>query len=191
MKTYVWLSFAFMGWGYYELSGGADFNPEQSREVAAAETASVVEENTQNTEVVVTRAATPSLLAVSSSNASSSEISPTTPANAAEILPAAVEETAIEVIAASATVPFATEEVTNDEPRPFTAEPPLDIRQVAGSRVNMRSGPSTDFGVITTLDGGTGLEVLEVNADGWARVTVTESGTEGWMAERLLTEPQG
>jgi len=29
MKSYVWLTFAFMGWGYYEMSGGADFAPEQ------------------------------------------------------------------------------------------------------------------------------------------------------------------
>ena len=27
MKTYVWLTFAFLGWGYYEASGGADFQP--------------------------------------------------------------------------------------------------------------------------------------------------------------------
>ena len=68
-------------------------------------------------------------------------------------------------------------------------EPKLDIRAVAGSRVNMRMGPSTDFEVITTLDGGTKLEVLSVDADGWANVS-TERGIEGWMAERLLTEPE-
>lgn len=27
MKTYIWLTFAFLGWGYYEASGGADFQP--------------------------------------------------------------------------------------------------------------------------------------------------------------------
>jgi len=53
----------------------------------------------------------------------------------------------------------------------------------------MRMGPSTDFEVITTLDGGTKLEVLSVDADGWANVS-TERGIEGWMAERLLTEPE-
>lgn len=68
-------------------------------------------------------------------------------------------------------------------------EPKLDIREVAGSRVNMRMGPGTGFEVITTLDGGTKLEVLSVDAEGWANVS-TERGIEGWMAERLLTDPE-
>ncbi len=67
-------------------------------------------------------------------------------------------------------------------------EPQLDIRQVAGSRVNMRMGPGTGFDVITTLESGTKLEVLEVNADGWANVSTVDRGLEGWMAERLLTD---
>ncbi|WP_323766059.1 SH3 domain-containing protein [Marinovum sp.] len=42
MKTYVWLTFAFLGWGYYEASGGADFKPgpdtaQSSGLIAAAE----------------------------------------------------------------------------------------------------------------------------------------------------------
>lgn len=31
MKTYVWLTFAFLGWGYYEASGGADFQAGPSK----------------------------------------------------------------------------------------------------------------------------------------------------------------
>lgn len=36
MKTYIWVTFAFLGWGYYEASGGADFRPgsAQARPVA-------------------------------------------------------------------------------------------------------------------------------------------------------------
>lgn len=40
MKTYVWLTFAFLGWGYYEASGGADFKPGPAR--AEAEVAEVM-----------------------------------------------------------------------------------------------------------------------------------------------------
>ena len=69
-----------------------------------------------------------------------------------------------------------------------TLAPLLDLRAVAGSRVNMRSGPGTSFDVLDTLPQGTEAEVIEVNADGWARIRVLESGAEGWMAERLLTE---
>jgi len=30
--------------------------------------------------------------------------------------------------------------------------------------------------------------VLEVNANGWARIQVLTTGQTGWMAERLLTD---
>ena len=171
MKTYVWVTFAFMGWGYYEMSGGNDFVPEQ-RPVLAEVSAEPVAE-------IVTRASTPSLLSVSSSN-----IAPPQPAPEAVIIQAAA-------------TPAAPTEVVIEEDTPIVevvapvAQAPIDIRSVAGSRVNMRMGPSTGFDVITTLDGGTEAEVLEVTADGWARVRTVENGIEGWMAERLLSAPQG
>ena len=62
-----------------------------------------------------------------------------------------------------------------------------DLRQVAGTRVNMRSGPGTEFGVVTTLSRGADVEVFEVNASGWARLRNVATGQEGWMAERLLS----
>ncbi len=70
------------------------------------------------------------------------------------------------------------------------AGPQPDLRAVGGARVNMRSGPGTGFGVITTLSSGTPLEVIDTNASGWAKVRTIERGLEGWMAERLLTAPQ-
>ncbi len=71
---------------------------------------------------------------------------------------------------------------------PVAAPAVLDIRAVAGSRVNMRQGPGTSFDVVTTLDRGARTEVLEVNREGWARVEVVSTGQIGWMAERLLTD---
>ena len=163
MKSYVWLTFAFMGWGYYEMSGGADFVPEQ-REIAQ------VEEQAPD---IVARADTTSLLSISSSNI----IAPPTPQDADLELAAATAAAldSIEADVAEVTAP--------------AVEPKLDIREVSGTRVNMRMGPGTGFDVITTLDGGTKLEVLEVNADGWANVSTVDRGIEGWMAERLLSTP--
>lgn len=166
MKSYVWLTFAFLGWGYYEMSGGADFEPEQ-RQVAIAE----VEAETPE---VVTRANTTTLLSVSTSNASQPVV------DDGEVTQAVAEAEALGVMDAPEVVEVATPVV---EPKP-------DLREVAGSRVNMRMGPSTDFEVITTLNGGTKLEVLEVTEDGWANVTTVERGIEGWMAERLLTDSE-
>lgn len=166
MKSYVWLTFAFLGWGYYEMSGGADFEPEQ-RQVAIAE----VEAETPD---VVTRANTTTLLSVSTSNASQPVV------DDGEVTQAVAEAETLDVMDAPEVVEVVAPVV---EPKP-------DLREVAGSRVNMRMGPSTDFEVITTLNGGTKLEVLEVTEDGWANVTTVERGIEGWMAERLLTDSE-
>ena len=160
MKSYVWLTFAFMGWGYYEMSGGADFVPDE-RVTAAVEV---------EAPEIVARADTTTLLSVSSSNIIALPTTATAVVEVAVADVAALE--AAEVVEVVAPV----------------VEPTLDIRQVGGSRVNMRMGPGTDFDVITTLDSGTALEVLEVNADGWANVSTVDRGLEGWMAERLLTD---
>jgi len=65
-------------------------------------------------------------------------------------------------------------------------EEPIDLRTVAGSRVNMRAGPGTNFNILDSLIAGTWTEVLEVDADGWARIRNMDTGQEGWMAERFL-----
>lgn len=168
MKTYVWVSFAFMGWAYYEVSGGADFAPEQP-EVAVAEA------ETQAEPDIVTRAATPTLLSVSTSN-----LAPAPVAEEAVVVPVVAQATPAEPEIVEDQVALASAPV---------AEAPVDIREVASSRVNMRAGPGTNFDVIITLDGGTALEVLEVDDSGWANVATLDRGIEGWMAERLLTSP--
>ena len=38
MNRYVFLSFLFMGWGFYEVSGGADFEPKSANQVLGSET---------------------------------------------------------------------------------------------------------------------------------------------------------
>lgn len=161
MKSYVWLTFGFMGWAYYEMSGGAEFEPEER--IAA------VEQTVQ--EDIVARASTPTLQSLSTSNITLTPETPAVVEVAAVVLPALVTPEVVEIAAP-------------------VAEPVLDIRAVKGNRVNMRMGPSTDYDVITTLDGGTKLEILEVNSDGWANVSTVDRGIEGWMAERLLTDPQ-
>lgn len=173
MKTYVWLTFAFMGWGYYEMSGGSDFVPEV-REVAQAET---------QAPEIVTRGPTTTLLTVSTSNL---EPRPSD----ADITQALLDAVALDT---TEVVPQAADpepEVVHIVAPVPTPEIRLDIREVAGSRVNMRQGPSTGFDVVATFNGGTKLEVLEINLDGWANVTTIDGGFEGWMAERLLTDPE-
>lgn len=178
MKSYVWLTFGFMGWAYYEISGGSDFVPVE-REVAA-----VVEQ--VEAPDLVARADTTTLMTVSTSNISTPDIIAPT-ASSDDVTAAVLEAVALDT--AEDVSPVLEASAQAEAPAPVV-EDKLDIREVANSRVNMRIGPGTGFDVITTLDPGTKLEILEVDADGWANVSTLDRGIEGWMAERLLTTPE-
>ncbi|MEM0937590.1 MAG: SH3 domain-containing protein [Pseudomonadota bacterium] len=58
---------------------------------------------------------------------------------------------------------------------------------VTGSRVNVRAGPSTDFGVIGSVSFGDAVELVDDAGDGWAEIRVSGGGT-GYMARRFLGE---
>jgi uncharacterized protein YgiM (DUF1202 family) len=77
-------------------------------------------------------------------------------------------------------------------PRMITQpQPQADLREVAGSRVNMRSGPGTGYDVLTSLAQGTEVEVIESDGAGWVKLRAVDEDIVGWMAEYLLTEPTG
>lgn len=180
MYKFMIVTFCALGWGFYVMSGGSDFEPAVR---ATADTGAEA--------VVVEAAAEPAAEPV------------------VEPVVAAVVPTPTEAIAQEGAEPVALSSLSDaltqtntDEETPvtisLTAEPaavpvvvtadpdPVDLRRVAGSRVNMRSGPGTDYGVLATLSRGEQAEVLEVDATGWARIRVIGSGQIGWMAERLL-----
>lgn len=164
MTRFVVLSLGFLGWGFYELSGGADFVPEVAA-VAEISAPSQVEEQVEIEESVAQTPVVEEPTAESVSRADSEMLLSV----AASFEPETVDEPEIvEVIVSPPVVP--------------------DRRTVAAARVNMRSGPSTDYAVLATLPRGTKAEVLEVNLDGWARVLIFQTGEEGWIAERLLSD---
>lgn len=187
---FIIFTFLMLGWTFYEMSGGADFVPE-SRIVAQAEAAPAPAAEPVTPQV--TRGDTSNLVLISLPVTQQTDETPGT----AEVIPARVsvtEEiptTEAEVNSArSDDVSAAVAAIIAEQPEAETIleEPQLDLRLVAGSWVNMRSGPSTSFGVLETLPEGTEAEVLELSDNGWARIRITETGLEGWMAERLLTD---
>lgn len=146
--------FLLLGFGFYQLSGGANFEPEvRPLETAAIATKSIAP--VPFNEPVVTRAVVE-------------------PTEIAPVVEEELDEVALEV-----------EPVVQ---APTVVAAPLDLRTVAGSRVNMRAGPGTNFGVLDTLAQGTEAEVIEVDSNGWAQIRITSTDQVGWMAERLLTD---
>jgi len=166
------LTFLILGWTFYEMSGGADFVPE-TREMAAARQPQA-QPQAQPQPTVTRPVETPTLISLS-----------------LPVRDAAPEpEVEARVIApiAPATESKVTE-VTSIAPADLpVAEPPPDVRAVAGSRVNMRAGPGTNFGVVNAFNRGTEAEVLMVDDTGWAQIRILDTGQTGWMAERLLSD---
>ncbi|WP_282183015.1 SH3 domain-containing protein [Aliiroseovarius marinus] len=97
--------------------------------------------------------------------------------------PAAQAEEAARLMAASAPAP------TPTAPEAATDDADFPTLFVSGSTVNMRGGPSTQFGVVTRLTRGT--EVLETGQteNGWSQIKVVETGTRGFIASKFL-KPQ-
>ena len=57
---------------------------------------------------------------------------------------------------------------------------------VTGSRVNLRSGPSTGNEVLTSLSGGTEVEAIGDPVDGWMELRDPATGQRGFMSANFL-----
>ena len=64
------------------------------------------------------------------------------------------------------------------------------VRYVTASRVNVRSGPSTDYDVVGRASFGEALELLDEPVDGWVRVRLPIDLIEGYISEQFLSEAQ-
>ena len=176
MVRFMIVSFGVLAWVFWELSGGADFVPEQ-RVLAEAEL--VVEDVAEVAE------AEPADIVSRTDGLQLARISADAPALLVQQAGLTQTDTLLAQRAAEAEARAEEQRIAQEaEPAP----PPADLREVAGSWVNLRTGPGTSHGKITALPGGTEVEVLEVDASGWARLRVVETDLTGWMAERLLTD---
>lgn len=195
VKSFIVFSFLLLGVVFYEVSGGADFEPE-TRESAAVEVdetteLALVEETTERTGQSIRERLSIALVApqVDQDTLEPAAADVDTADPAAPV----AEEDAAAVIAA--TFLTAIEEEVAQAPVQSTAEILSDLRQVSASRVNMRSGPGTNYGVLVTLTSGTTAEVIEesfdTSGDAWVLVRVRDTGQEGWMAARLMTPAGG
>lgn len=207
MSRFVILSFVLMGWAFYELSGGADFEPrglrsekpEQVANVAPAARSSlnvptkpvelVRKDVISRTEPVVvaapeTEPVTPELteaqilaqLAQVSTNGFGQFGSQ--PGEAFTL--AALDHGAVSVLTDA-------EPALTIEPAP-APEPQPDIREVSGTRVNMRDGPGTVYPIIARLNIGHEVEVLGDSGNGWLRLRVLPEQHVGWISESLVSK---
>lgn len=189
MRTFILLTFGFLGFAFYEMSGGSDFEPASARiaEVQPEKTIAVktagsalseeptAQVNTTTTASITKIDNTPSVTRVALNLTNVSEAADQ--ATQGETVGAALTE-APQIILPSliATTQSNVSTDTND-----------DRRTVSGNRVNVRGGPSTNYGIVSRLTRGEIVEILEDNGDGWVRMKPVDGGESGWMADFLLT----
>lgn len=201
---FILVCFALMGWAFYELSGGSDFKP---RGVAAVDgdgsavrlvagRDAVVPDPVKIATVItapeITRVSKPepkpTAVAAEPARASVSfEVVSEATGNATPVTLASLERGATELAKPLSEVAPVEEVAATPAPEPER----LDIRAVTGSRVNMREGPGTDFGILTSLVRGAEVEVLEITDNGWMRLRPTDGGPVGWMSGQFISDPAG
>ncbi|WP_299599720.1 SH3 domain-containing protein [uncultured Tateyamaria sp.] len=200
MMRFIIITFGFLAFAFYEMSGGADFDAEQTRlsrielpvevkqetltQVAVAPAAPAVPENVTRVSLnlnsvsdvlrpqrtVQTTAARPR--AVEAESETDIALSEEEPTI---ILPSLIVDTAI-----ITPVDFNAPEAA--------ADPSKDVRAVSARSVNVRGGPGTDYSVVNRLTRGAKVEVLQDPGNGWVELRPLNGGTIGWMADYLLSE---
>ena len=210
MKKFILLSFGFLGWAFYEMSGGADFEPASVRMAhlnpvtetelvaAAPSTAATMQEvvvadaspafvdtdpplNNDVTRVSLNLTTLEDVLAEADPVGTvAEEVGAGVPVNVGVTLTSADTPAIIPSLIAPNDTGGAVQEAS------LITSSSSDLRTVSANRVNVRGGPGTDFGVVTKLVRGNEVEVIQDNGDGWVKMRPVDGGPEGWMADFLL-----
>ncbi|UWR04954.1 SH3 domain-containing protein [Ruegeria conchae] len=81
-------------------------------------------------------------------------------------------------------------EVQDDiTPTSQVIEPEKDIREISGTRVNMRDGPGTIYPIIAKANIGQRVEVLSDSGTGWLRLRLLPGQSVGWISASLVRKP--
>ena len=193
MPRYILLSFLFMGWGFYELSGGSEFQPPQPVATAEAATAKAPEPTriAKSQIARATQARTPAraetpqvVLASLGADEATNKTNRATAAvqtDATEPRVFSLQDMVTPPPAANAANPNGIQQV---RPTPTRA---ADMREIVATRVNMRAGPGTSSDILMRLAKGDSVEVLEDNGSGWLRLRALPADRVGWIAARLVS----
>lgn len=184
MWRFILITFGFLGFAFYELSGGADYAPREgsrqdllakARLFEAQKAAALAEAKPEHIAPAPQTANTAPEAVVILASATADTPEGPAPAKPA---PVSLSQPIIDTAkAAQLTKPAS-------EPKPLE-----DIREVTGNVVNMRRGPGTDFQRMGKLRRGDRVEVLRDDGEGWVKLRVIETGRIGFMADFLLTAP--
>ena len=199
MKRFILLSFVFMGWAFYEFTGGAEFVPQPParlakyeadkkppNEAVAQTSASQKIDQTTTTVQIIPQSEDVTLasLDLSDTQAVLTSVTGTEPLRLAprSSLFSAPSPTPTNDLAIFSLTQEAEPEVRESG----DTKSALDLRKVRSARVNMRNGPGTQYSVLSKLKRGDKVHVLQESDNGWVKLKVLEGGRIGWMSASLL-----
>lgn len=201
MNKFVIISFAFLGFVFWELSGGSDFEPKTRAQTAEKKAPKPVEDapivaraalsvpiiKASATPAETQGAATPALM-----SAEVTALQEAGTAQPAQPVVVASLATGLESFATPGAPVLVNPTVSDAAVQDTLAlaletQSATDLRRVRGSRVNMRGGPGTSYSVLMVLPRDREVEVLRENGSGWVKLKDSETGRIGWMASKMLT----
>lgn len=185
MWRFMPVSFAFLGWAFYEMSGGADYRPAPNSIQARA----LIEDKHP-----VARPARPNVIRLSDTprQAGISEAATTLEEAATGRAPIVLASARpsdprflVPTVVAQAPAPVARVSRVPDVSSAPEIAAVEDRRRVTASAVNLRGGPGTFYGFLGRLVRGDEVVVLRDPGDGWVRLRVAGTGRVGWVAARF------
>ena len=210
MTRFIIVSFAFLAFAFYELSGGSDFDAEATR-LSRIELPPAVAERPLGDDVADASATTPARQTALPENVTRVSLDLASVDDVLRPEPTLRTKPAVQRAAADPAEPVG---VSEEEPtiilpsllvdRPVIT--PVDfgddtaaqtvvagatareVRSVTGRSVNVRGGPGTNYSVVNRLVRGDEVEVLQDPGNGWVKLRPVGGGTVGWMADFLLSE---
>lgn len=210
---FVLVSFVFLGWAFFELSGGTGFEPRGVRSPQLATTSQTTPDTsrpaTTAQPVEVSSLVAKSAIAprkarpAETASAVDSQVAARTPAQVRislsqgmSLFPASEPGTGAALASQDGEVlSLAQIAAQSSFDRPTApsvrqpavrSEPDSDIREVTGTRVNMRDGPGTIYPVISRLNIGQEVEVLSASGTGWLRLRTVQGQQVGWASASLI-----
>lgn len=204
MLRFVLISFAFLAFVFYEMSGGSDFDAEQLRQSRVdapdvIETAQVQDSGVAQVPESSSEDVTRVSLSLTSVNdvlrPTNLRTQPARETPEVEEPEIALSEEEPEIILPSLIVDrsaITPVDFGNSDERPLVApvveSGDFDVRSVSGNSVNVRGGPGTSFSVVNRMVRGDQVEILQNPGDGWVQLRPVGGGPVGWMAEFLLED---
>ena len=216
MKRFILLSFGFLGWAFYEMSGGDEFESASARVARLAPAPEVTVTQVDEAPAAETVPVALAETVIDTDPPETAQVSRVSlNLTTLQDVQDAVDETVAEVTASAANIDPETGVELNTGLTLTTADTPAiipsliapnnsgaatvqsaslqtevasstDIRTVSGNRVNVRGGPGTDFNIVGKLVRGDAVEIIEDNGNGWVLMRSVETGAQGWLADFLL-----